>query len=196
MEKKLILASASPRRKEILSTAGYVYEVFPSDAKEITSGESAAELVRINALAKAKEVFSRCGNDCVVIGADTVVCCDGRILGKPDGVKGAFEMLKGLSDSLHEVLTGYAVIGENGEESGVCVTQVKFRALTDGEINAYISTREPMDKAGAYGIQERACLFAESFNGDYFNIIGLPVAKLYAPLKKFGIIPDWQKLFC
>ena len=193
MAKKLILASASPRRKEILTTAGYTYEVIPSNAKELTQGENACELVRENALAKAREVFTRCGENATVIGADTVVCLNGNILGKPKDERDAFSMLKSLSGSVHAVISGYAVIGNEGEESGYCVTEVRFRELTDDEINAYIKTNEPMDKAGAYGIQERACLFAESFTGDFYNIIGLPISPLYSLLKKFGISPDWQK---
>lgn len=192
MEKKLILASASPRRKEILNTAGYVYEVIPSNATELTHGENPCELVRENALAKARDVFLRCNENAIVIGADTIVCLNGRILGKPKDERDAFLMLKELSGSVHEVITGYAVIGEEGEESGFCVTEVYFRTLSDSEINAYIKTNEPLDKAGAYGIQERACVFAEGFKGDFFNIIGLPIAPLYSVLKKFGISPDWQ----
>lgn len=191
MSKKLILASASPRRREILDTAGYSYEVVPSNADEVMEGD-AYLLARLNALAKAKEVYARIGGDCVVVGADTVVCVDGEVLGKPKDERDAFLMLSKLSGSSHEVISGYAVVSEQGEESDFCVTHVQFRKLTDDEINAYIATHEPMDKAGAYGIQERACLFAESFVGDFFNIIGLPIARLYPMLRSFGISPDWQ----
>jgi septum formation protein len=104
-------------------------------------------------------------------------------------------MLKSLSNSTHEVISGFAIVGKDSFDSGFCVTKVKFRSLSDDEILAYIKTGEPMDKAGSYGIQERACLFAESFEGDFFNIIGLPVQKLYAPLKGFGILPKWQNKF-
>ena len=191
MSKKLILASASPRRREILDTAGYSYEIVPSNADEVMEGD-AYLLARLNALAKAKEVYTRIGGDCVVVGADTVVCVDGEVLGKPKDERDAFLMLSKLSGSSHEVISGYAVVSEQGEESDFCVTHVQFRKLTDDEINAYIATHEPMDKAGAYGIQERACLFAESFVGDFFNIIGLPIARLYPMLRSFGISPDWQ----
>ena len=191
MSKKLILASASPRRREILDTAGYSYEIIPSNADEVMEGD-AYLLARLNALAKAKEVYARIGGDCVVVGADTVVCVDGEVLGKPKDERDAFLMLSKLSGSSHEVISGYAVVSEQGEESDFCVTHVQFRKLTDDEINAYIATHEPMDKAGAYGIQERACLFAESFVGDFFNIIGLPIARLYPMLRSFGISPDWQ----
>ena len=195
MAKILILASASPRRSEILDTAGYSYKVLPSDADELKGGVAPQELVRLNALEKAREVSKRCDSESVVLGADTVVCLGETILGKPEDKKEAFDMLKSLSGSTHCVMTGYAVVCGSAEKSGVCSTEVKFRTLSDEEINAYIETKEPMDKAGAYGIQERACLFAESFTGDYFNIIGLPIAEIYPILRNFGIFPDWQNLF-
>lgn len=196
MTKKLILASASPRRSEILDTAGYSYEVIPSNADEVMEGECAYSLAELNALAKAREVFDRLGDEAaVVLGADTVVFANGIVLGKPTDENDAFLMLKSLSNSTHEVISGFAIVGKDGFDSGFCVTKVKFRDLSDEEIHAYIATREPMDKAGSYGIQERACLFAESFEGDFFNIIGLPVQKLYAPLKDFGILPVWQNKF-
>ena len=194
MSKKLILASASPRRKEILDTAGYSYEVIPSNADEVMEGECAYSLAELNALAKAREVFNRLGDEnAVVLGADTVVSVNGRVLGKPTDEGDAFSMLKELSNSTHEVISGFAVVGKDAFDSGFCVTKVKFRDLSDEEIRDYIATDEPKDKAGSYAIQERACLFAESFEGDFFNIIGLPIQKLYFPLKKLGILPEWQK---
>jgi septum formation protein len=193
MSKKLILASASPRRKEILDTAGYLYEVIPSNADEVMEGECAYSLAELNALAKAKEVFERLDNEnCVVLGADTVVSVNGQVLGKPTDGEDAFLMLKSLSNSTHEVISGFAIVGKNAFDSGFCVTKVKFRELSDEEIRAYIATNEPMDKAGSYAVQERACLFAESFEGDFFNIIGLPIQKIYFPLKNHGILPHWQ----
>lgn len=191
MSKKLVLASASPRRSELLTLAGYSFTVVPSTADEICGGLDPKELVRRNALEKAREVFSRCEND-VVLGADTVVCFGEKILGKPIDESDAFKMLKGLSNSRHSVLTGFAVISKDGEQSGVCETIVHFKELSDDEINDYIQTREPMDKAGAYGIQERASLFAENIEGDFFNIIGLPVGKIYPILADFGVLPTWM----
>lgn len=194
MSKKLILASASPRRKEILDTAGYLYEVIPSNADEVMEGECAYSLAELNALAKAKEVFERLDNEnYVVLGADTVVSVGGQVLGKPTDETDAFLMLKSLSGSTHEVISGFAVVAAEGFNSGFCVTKVKFRDLSDEEIRAYVATNEPMDKAGSYAIQERACLFAESFEGDFFNIIGLPIEKAFMFLKEFGILPEWQK---
>lgn len=194
MKKELILASASPRRKELLEVAGYEFKIISSNASELTDGIPAHELARLNALAKAEDIYSSNKNS-VVIGADTVVCHNDEILGKPKDKEDAFRMLKSLSGSLHSVITGYAIVSENGIESGHCETFVKFCNLTDEEIRAYIETNEPMDKAGAYGIQEYASLFVEHINGDYFNVMGLPVQGLYHMLKKQHIFPKWQKHF-
>lgn len=194
MKKQLVLASASPRRSEILSVAGYDFKICVSGASEIMQGESAATLAKLNALEKAREVFSRLGGDSVVIGADTVVCHNGLVLGKPRDEADAFDMLKKLSGTTHTVISGYAVVGSEGERSGFCETVVKFKPLTDTEINAYVATKEPNDKAGAYGIQERASLFVSEIRGDYFNVMGLPVCCLYEPLKEFGILPNWQNV--
>lgn len=192
MDKKLILASASPRRRELMDIAGYEYEVIASDAQELCGGMQASELVRENALAKAREVFARTSAEGVVVGADTVVCLGGDILGKPKNALDAKEMLARLSGSAHEVLTGYAVICADGEKAGVCETRVHFKALSPAEIDAYVATGEPLDKAGAYGIQERAGLFVDRIEGDYFNVIGLPVEKLYPLLAECGIFPKWM----
>lgn len=193
MSKRLILASASPRRSEILNTAGYTFEIITSNALEISGGYSASEVARLNALEKAREVFARAGVDCVVVGADTVVTCDGIILGKPKDEDDAFLMLKSLSGKKHSVITGFAVLGDKGEKSGFCSTAVEFRPLSDGEIRSYIATGEPLDKAGAYGIQERASLFVKAIEGDFFNVVGLPAAKLSEILSEYGIFPNWQK---
>lgn len=179
-EKPLILASASPRRREILASAGYSFKVVPSGAEEITAAADANGLVRGNALLKAREVASRPGcAGCRVLGADTVVVLDGEILGKPDGEAEAKRMLRALSGREHRVLTGYAVICPDGKEiSGVCSTRVKFRDLTDADIDAYVATGEPLDKAGAYGIQELGGGLVESVDGDIENVIGLPINEI------------------
>ena len=190
---KLILASNSPRRRELLALAGYEYNVIPSDADEITEGIAPAELAVCNAKAKALDVFSRLDEDSVVIGADTVVCVEDQIFGKPKDESDAFQMLKKLSDGCHSVITGCCVVSKKGIEEFSCESMVKFRHLDDEEIWKYIATGEPMDKAGAYGIQEKASLFAEHFQGDFYNIIGLPVAGLYPILKELEILPQWQK---
>ena len=195
MKKTLILASASPRRRELLSLAGYEFEIMPSSAEEIEKGVPAATLAVKNALAKARDIYEKSGEGSVVIGADTIVCVENEVLGKPKSRAHAKEMLSSLSGSRHSVITGYAVIGEQGEESGFCETVVKFRHLSESEIDSYVATGECDDKAGAYGIQERASLFVEGIEGDYFNVMGLPVADLYPVLANFGLLPDWQKLF-
>ncbi len=194
MEKRLILASASPRRKELLEVSGYEFEIIPSSAEEIQKGIPASQLAVKNALAKAKDVYKHSAKETVVIGADTVVCLGKDILGKPKNSENAKEMLSMLSNSEHSVITGYAVVGKDGEEVGFCETVVKFRSLTQHEIDSYVATGECNDKAGAYGIQERASLFVEKISGDYFNVMGLPVASLYPILANFGILPNWQKM--
>lgn len=193
MPKSLVLASASPRRSEILNMAGYVFEVIPSGAEEISQGIAPEEAARLNALAKAEEVYCRLGGNCTVIGADTVVIADGELMGKPADEDDAFRMLKTLSGSAHSVVTGWAVIGEKGKTSGFCSTSVEFRVLSDNEIKDYIATGEPMDKAGAYAVQEKGSVFVSGMEGDFFNVVGLPVSALYGPLSEYEIFPDWQK---
>ncbi|MBR4950804.1 MAG: septum formation protein Maf [Clostridia bacterium] len=193
MEKFLVLASASPRRSEILLSAGYEFNIITSAATEITNGTGAI-IAAENAKAKALAVYSQQPENAVVLGADTVVCLNDKVLGKPKSREDAFNMLVSLSNSNHSVITGYAVASKNGVKTGYCETFVKFRPLTDEEINDYVATGECDDKAGAYGIQERASLFVEAIKGDYFNIMGLPVAEIYPILKSAGIYPKWQKV--
>lgn len=193
MAKKLVLASASPRRSEILSVAGFEFDIIPSKAEEISEGLPPEEAARVNALLKAKDVFSNHPEGTAVVGADTVVTIDGEILGKPKDREDAFNMLKSLSGRKHYVITGYAVISEDFETSSYCSTEVVFRKLSDKEIYAYIDTLEPMDKAGSYAIQEKGSLFIESMNGDFFNVVGLPVSEIAEILKKLGVYPIWQK---
>lgn len=194
MEKKLILASASPRRRELLETAGYEFSIITSDVDEIAAGMKGSELARLNALAKARDVFLK-NQSSVVVGADTVVCFGDEVMGKPKNREDAFNMLLSLSGTTHSVITGYAVVSDLGEESGFCETLVKFRNLNENEIKAYVETGECDDKAGAYGIQEKASLFVSKIDGDYFNVMGLPVESLYGLLKKQHIFPKWQKQF-
>ncbi|WP_456421446.1 Maf-like protein [Thermococcus sp.] len=178
----LILASASPRRREILSRFIRNFQVVPSNADERCSGrpeECAVGLAR----RKAREVYSRVGG--TVIGADTVVSVDGRILGKPESEEEAYEMLKLLSGRIHRVTTGYCIIHEGEEITGAVTTEVKFRELDDELIWAYIRTGEPMDKAGAYGIQGRAGLFVEWIKGDYYNVVGFPMELIWK-LRELG----------
>lgn len=191
MQNKLILASSSPRRREILSLAGYSFDVVSSSAEEISPGVlPPEETVVKNALAKAADIASRPENrGKTVIGADTLVFSAGKTLGKPHDEAEAAEMLSALSGKTHTVFTGYAVITGGESESGYSRTDVKFRELTRAEIERYIRTGEPMDKAGAYGIQGYGCVLVESLCGDYFNVMGLPVSMLYGILAKRGILP-------
>lgn len=178
----LILASTSPRRREILSRFLRNFQVVPSNADERCSGrpeECAVELAK----AKAREVYSRVGG--TVIGADTVVSVDGRILGKPKSEKEAYGMLKLLSGRVHRVTTGYCIIHEGEEITGAVTTEVRFRELDDDLIWAYIGTGEPMDKAGAYGIQGKAGLFVEWIKGDYYNVVGFPMEIIWK-LRELG----------
>lgn len=186
---RIILASGSPRRRELLSGLGIQgLEIIPAVGEEKRNPAlSPAELVMSLSEAKAREVFSK-NPGAAVIGADTVVALDGEILGKPKNEKDAFRMLSLLSGRAHEVLTGVTVISPEGHaESGAEITRVRFRALSQSEIEAYIATGEPMDKAGAYGIQGLASLFVEGIDGDYFNVVGLPLCRLGLMLKGLGV---------
>jgi len=172
----LILASQSPRRRELLK---YITENFTVKTAEVDetlpAGISPENAVLY--LSKIKTEPFRNEED-TVIGADTVVAIDGRILGKPNGENEARAMLKALSGREHSVFTGVTVIKGSKEKSFFARTNVKFYELSDEEIDAYIKTGEPFDKAGAYGIQGCGCLLVESISGDYFNVVGLPVSAL------------------
>ncbi|AMQ17729.1 Maf-like protein [Thermococcus peptonophilus] len=181
----LVLASASPRRREILSRFIREFQIVPSNASEECSiadlREHALELAR----RKAREVYERLGKKATVIGADTVVSIDGKILGKPGSEEEAYQMLKTLSGRVHLVTTGYCIIHRGEEHCGAVVTEVKFRELDDDLIWAYIRTGEPMDKAGAYGIQGKGGLFVEWMRGDYYNVVGFPIEIIWK-LRELG----------
>ncbi len=182
-----ILASASPRRKELLSHFLSGFTIEPASGPE-TPPEHAApeEIVKAIAAAKADEVAARHPED-LVIAADTIVELEGRILGKPADEADAFRMLRALSGREHRVYTGVAVrIGNTRLCEAEC-TRVFFRELTDREIAAYIASGEPMDKAGAYGYQGLAGVFVERIEGDYFNVVGLPLCRLGAMLRSIGV---------
>ena len=184
--KKIILASQSPRRKEIMETAGYDFEIKVSGCEEIVpENVTPKEVAKSLALQKAESVFKD-NRDSIVIGADTIVVLGNEILGKPKNEVDAKEMLKKLSGNTHRVFTGIAVISAEKTVNDVQETEVNFYDLTDEEIDDYIKTGEPMDKAGAYGIQGRGCLFINGICGDYFNVVGLPIALLSKVLQEFG----------
>lgn len=183
--KSLILASGSPRRKEILEQVGVAFSVMPSDVEEIITKEVPEEIVMELSRQKAEDVYQKQENkDVIVLGADTVVAYEGKILGKPKTKEEAKEMLRSLSGQKHFVYTGVTLIGKNGRETFYDETIVEFYLMNEEEIDAYVESGEPMDKAGAYGIQGKAAAFIKGIEGDYYNVMGLPIAKVLRNLQK------------
>lgn len=188
----LLLASASPRRAEILRRIGVSFTVLPADADESVSALlSPAETVAALSRRKARAVFLKCeaekllfdgkaaGKEIPILAADTMVEHGGRLLGKPHGEEDALQMLRTLSGKSHTVHTGVTVLYRGKEVSRTVATEVFFRTLSDEEIRAYVRSGEPLDKAGAYGIQGIGALLVEKIVGDYDNVVGLPAAALY-----------------
>lgn len=186
INKHIVLASASPRRRELLESFGFDFEIYSSLADESGVEDYAPHAaVTELALRKALWVKERIHDDeSVVLAADTLVALEGKLLGKPVDEEEAFSMLSALSGTKHQVYTGYAILYGDKVISDYACTDVYFRPLEENEIRAYIATGEPMDKAGAYGIQEKAGLFVRRIEGDYLNVLGLPVCKIYEELKK------------
>jgi len=190
MNKKIILASASPRRKELLKSMGLEFEVIPSEVEENIENKSfSLELIENLAAEKAADIANKIKFLSIIIGSDTVVVINNKILGKPKDKKDAFHMLKMLSGNTHQVISAIAVIDtETGKIlKDSVVSDVTFKQLSDEEINAYIETGEPMDKAGSYAIQGLAGMFVKSINGCYSNIVGISVFKLAEMLKELGV---------
>lgn len=184
----VILASGSPRRKQLLEMLGLQFEVWPAQGEEfLPDGIGPEEAVKKLSRQKAASVAKDCAPGDVVIGADTIVWHDGRILGKPRDEQDAARMLSSLSGKAHTVYTGVTVIRDDAVLSAAEETKVCFRRLSGPEIDAYIKTGEPMDKAGAYGAQGYAALFVEGIEGDFFNVMGLPVCCLGKLLKEVGV---------
>lgn len=184
---KIVLASASPRRLALLEQVGVECEVIPSEREEIIREISPERIVRQLASDKAHDVFDRLpGTDgnTLVIGADTVVAVDGRILGKPHSYEEAFDMIKLIRGREHNVITGVDIIGEDREVCFSEVTGVRVYPMSDEEIEEYLSCGESMDKAGAYGIQGFFAAYILGINGDYNNVVGLPVSRLIHEIKK------------
>ncbi len=187
--KRLVLASSSPRRKELLRQIGLNFDVIPSSVLEKWEENSPPrEVARKLAIDKAADVAAGLSSG-VVIGADTIVVLEGRILGKPKDTDDAFKILSELSGNSHEVITAVALIET---ESGRTVTfdattRVFFREITNRELHAYIATGEPMDKAGAYGIQGKGILFVRRIEGCYTNVVGLPITDLAGKLSSLGV---------
>ena len=188
---KLILASASPRRKELLEQVGAIFEIIPAKGEEVITKENPHEVVMELALQKAKEVADGQDNEHIILGADTVVVYDNKILGKPKDKADAVRILIQLSGNTHSVYTGVAIIQKtNGTEqisNFYEETKVTMYPMSQAEIEAYVETQEPMDKAGAYGIQGQGAIYIEKIAGDYNNVVGLPIARIYQEMSKLGI---------
>ena len=185
----IVLASGSPRRKELMEMLGVKeLRILPAKGEEKADpGLAPAELVKALASHKGREVAALCREDDVIIAADTIVWHGGKVLGKPHTEAEAVEMLRALSGDEHEVYTGVCVIRNGRELLESERSLVRFRELTGHEIAAYIASGEPMDKAGAYGAQGKAALFVEHIDGDFFNVMGLPLCLLGQMLKQQGV---------
>jgi len=211
---RLVLASASPRRRELLSQIGLEFTVMPSKKEENAKATEAGALVQELSRQKAVDIWEQLSGgqgqnpdadqeqiseetqepnlngkrqpELLVIGADTVVCCEGKILGKPHSREAAAEMLTALQGRSHEVYTGVTLYSQSETVTFFECTQVEFYPMTEVEISEYIDSKEPMDKAGAYGIQGLGARFVKGIRGDYNNVVGLPVGRLYQELKSRG----------
>ena len=211
---RLVLASASPRRRELLSQIGLEFTVMPSTKEENAKTTEAGALVQELSRQKAVDIWEQLSGgqgqnpdadqeqiseetqepnlngkrqpELLVIGADTVVCCEGKILGKPHDREAAVEMLTALQGRSHEVYTGVTLYHQRETVTFFECTQVEFYPMTEVEISEYIDSKEPMDKAGAYGIQGLGARFVKDIRGDYNNVVGLPVGRLYQELKSHG----------
>ncbi len=201
---QIILASQSPRRKELLEQIGLEFEICPAKGEEIITKNIPEEVAQELSLQKAKEVaamVSQYGEkhrelmtpqDILVIGADTIVAIDDKILGKPKDEADAYRMLSMLSGRKHAVYTGVTFVfidkcGKAGAHTFFEKTEVQMKELNEEEINRYVATGDSLDKAGAYGIQGRCAIYIEKIDGDYNNVVGLPVARIYKELQKLGI---------
>lgn len=190
MRQRLILASASPRRRQLMKQIGLEAEVIPSQADETIESHDPARVVECLSRKKAREVACRCGEG-IVIGADTVVAVNGKILGKPATEKEAEEMLSLLQGSVHQVYTGVTILccgTPEREKSFVEETDVEVYPMSREEIRRYVESGDPMDKAGAYGIQGQFAAFIKGIRGDYNNVVGLPAGRLYQELKAMGCL--------
>ena len=192
---KIILASKSPRRREILEQMGLEFETIPAVSEEIITDTDPAKVVEGLSRQKAREIAEKAavgmgrGKAVLVIGADTVVAQDGKILGKPADEENAVSMLQELQGREHSVFTGVTLIhmDEDGtveEKTFSEETKVSFYPMSDGEIREYAATGEPLDKAGAYGIQGKAFVYVKGISGDYYNVVGLPAARIYHEMRK------------
>lgn len=185
--RKIILASASPRRRELLAKIGLEFDIEPGNHEEIIDSKmEPAELAKALSLEKAT-LIARKHHDAVIIAADTFIVFEGRILGKPGTEAKASEMLQTLSGKCHSVITGFTIMEGKKTLSRAVETKVCLKQLSPGEIVSYVDTGEPLDKAGGYAIQGLGAVIIERVEGDFFNVIGLPLSALTESLKAFGI---------
>ncbi|MDD4189218.1 MAG: Maf family protein [Eubacteriales bacterium] len=189
--RKIVLASASPRRAALMKQIGIEFEIaIPEINEDLNIDNEPVEVVQKISRSKAEDIAHRTGEDAVIIAADTVVVCDGRILGKPADACEAEEMLRLLEGRKHEVITGFTIIDNSKDKRIITsyeVTGVKMRKLDDIEIQAYLNTGEPFDKAGAYAIQGVGALLVDEIKGCYFNVMGFPLSKIAHVLEGIGI---------
>lgn len=196
MEIKMILASKSPRRKEILETQGFNFRIVVPNIDESSDKAGVVEQI-IDIAQKKAAAVAELNRDEYVVAADTVVVIDDKVLGKPGNRDRAREMLETLSGRTHQVITAYAFknVEKNIQFADAVVTDVKFRKLDDETIEWYLETGEPMDKAGAYGIQEKGAILVEKIMGDFFSVMGFPISDFINQLKNLGIaLEDIPKL--
>ena len=184
---QMLLSSGSPRRKELLSLLGIPFQVVTPNIPEVQQLNETPETFCLRISREKAILVAQKYPDALVIGADTIVVIDETILGKPRNPGEAYDFLMLLQDKMHYVLTGYTIALGNHSISKVIKTKVRFRAMTAKEISWYVSTGEPMDKAGAYAVQGIGSLFIKRIHGCYTNVIGLPLSHLYKDLKKFGV---------
>jgi len=185
---RFVLASKSPRRLQLLQMIGVKdLLVMPAVGQETVPNLPHDEAIAAVAMAKAREVSKKCNSGDIIIAADTLVYLDDKVLGKPENEKEAIEMLHELSGREHTVRTGVAVLKDGAGQAETEKSRVLFRRLTDDEVRAYVKTGEPLDKAGAYGAQGIGALFVEKIDGDFFNVMGLPLCRLNLMLSRFGV---------
>lgn len=189
----LVLASASPRRREILAQLGVEFSLQPSDADEppYQGGDPACYATRLSAMKAAQVAAKHRGSGRVVLGADTIVVKDGVVLGKPADDTSAMGMLSMLAGTVHEVITAVSLRGDHVEHDFAERTRVWFRALTRDALERYVASGEGRDKAGSYGIQELGAGLVERIEGSYSNVVGLPAAQTMAALERFGVVKQW-----
>lgn len=184
---ELILASASPRRKELLEKIGLPFTVQPAKGEERITQKSPAAVVMELSRQKAEEIAAAQTEDCIIIGADTVVARGDKIMGKPKDAADAKQMLRSIADDCHQVYTGVTLIRTGAHPQSVTFqekTDVFLYPISDAELDAYIASGDPMDKAGAYGIQGDFAIYVKRIAGDYYNVVGLPIGRVYRELKR------------